>query len=179
LCRSIKVLFTQSTIAQGCGPAYSFAPCPLPHPTKRGSLVCRLGPTDNKKQFATHWALTTTNDNSIFLTPVSLSLSLSLHHSLPVSLCLPVCPSLHDLFILLCCVLGAVLSQMTTYGQMVGVVFGLRWHSNKIILFTERFQRQRNEYRIICDIRSSQWPGQQTGLRLGIGTEIEIVLLSP
>lgn len=100
--------------------------------------------SDNKKQFATHWALTTTNDNrQLPLYPLSLSFSLS------------ECLSVYPVF-----VPAAVLSQMPPYGQMVQVVCGLRRRRrNKIILFIERFPSS-CPGPIICDIRSSQWTGQ-------------------
>lgn len=102
--------------------------------------------SDNKKQFATHWALTTTNDNrQLPLYPLSLSFSFSLSE----------CLSVYPVF-----VPAAVLSQMPPYGQMVQVVCGLRRRRrNKIILFIERFPSS-CPGPIICDIRSSKWTGQ-------------------
>lgn len=94
LCRSIKVLFTQSTMLDkgrrregGSG----LVSCGLrPYSFSRGVVAPSVpSQSDNKKQFATHWALTTTNDNR------QLPLSPSPCHSLPllltvwVSVCLP------------------------------------------------------------------------------------------
>lgn len=108
--------------------------------------------SDNKKQFATHWALTTTNDNRQL--PLSPSSSLSLWLS-PSPFSLSECLSVYPVF-----VPAAVLSQMPPYGQMVQVVCGLRRRRrNKIILFIERFPSS-CPGPIICDIRSSQWTGQ-------------------
>lgn len=118
--------------------------------------------SDNKKQFATHWALTTTNDNrQLPLYPLSLPLSFSLSE----------CLSVYPVF-----VPAAVLSQMPPYGQMVQVVCGLRRRRrNKIILFIERFPSS-CPGPIICDIRSSQWTGQPE--TIGGWYQTEILLLS-
>lgn len=119
--------------------------------------------SDNKKQFATHWALTTTNDNR----QLPLSPPLPFPVILSLSCTLSECLSVYPIF-----VPAAVLSQMPPYGQMVQVVCGLRRRRrNKIILFIERFPSS-SPGPIICDIRSSQWTGQPETVEGWYQTEI-------
>lgn len=99
LCRSIKVLFTQSTMLDEGGSG--LVSCGLrPYSFGRGVVATSVPSlSDNKKQFATHWALTTTNDNrQLPLSPSpSLSPCLSVCLSTPYSCLLQFCHKCHHM----------------------------------------------------------------------------------
>lgn len=143
---------------------------PLPHvvtptqPIAERGRSC-LGPPDNKKQFATHWALTTTNDNGIY----SRSRSRSPTLSVALSLCLLTTQTtrpFHSVSFQFRCVVPAavVVTNGNIWPNGFEWFFGLsRPHAIKSFCSLNAF----TAHRIICDIRSSQtvrtapWTRQQ------------------
>jgi len=151
LCRSIKVLFTQSTrewaLLLSAGETQSEDQPTIP------PNLSRHGPSDNKKQFATHWALTTTNDSRT-------------SHQLPPP-DFPIFPLFTDfpdpipyytipLILLSLACLVQFCHKWQHMAEWFQVAKDPGSHAIKSFCSVNAF----SEHRIICDIRSSQWTGQ-------------------
>jgi len=130
--------------------------------------LSRHGPSDNKKQFATHWALTTTNDSrtSQQLPPPDFPI-FPLFTDFPDPIPYYTIP----LILLSLACLVQFCHKWQHMAEWFQVAKDPGSHAIKSFCSVNAFR----EHRIICDIRSSQWTGQN-GCK---SKTLDVVCLNP